>query len=139
MDKVVAVSGYFDPIHVGHIELLKLAKELVKNGKLVVILNTDYQAKLKKGKVFMPLEQRKIILESIKYVDEVFISIDNDNTVCKSLFELRPDIFANGGDRHIKEIPETEVCRKFDIKMVDGLGKKIQSSSELVGDWGEEE
>ena len=132
--KIVAVSGYFDPIHVGHIEYIKLAKELVDKlgGKLVVILNNDKQVELKKGKPFMPLEERKIILESIKYVDEVFVSIDEDKSVCKSLEAIKPDIFAKGGDRFSYEIPEAKVCEKLGIKIVDNLGKKIQSSSELI-------
>jgi len=126
----VAVSGYFDPLHVGHIEYFKLAREL--GDKLIVILNNDRQAALKKGKSFMPLEERKTILEAIRYVDEVFVSIDNDASVRKSLKYIRPHIFANGGDRYEYEIPEAKTCLKYDIKMVDGLGKKIQSSSELT-------
>ena len=131
--KIVAVSGYFDPPHKGHIEYFKLAKQLAgKDGKLLVILNNDEQTKLKKGKPFMPLEDRKIILESIKYIDEVFISIDKDGSVSKSLEKIKPDIFAKGGDRFSHEIPEAETCKKLGIKMVDGLGKKIQSSSDLI-------
>lgn len=76
----------------------------------------------------MPLDERKKILEAIKYVDEVFVSIDDDLTVCKSLEAVKPDIFAKGGDRFKEEIPETEICRKLGIKIVDGLGEKIQSS-----------
>ena len=124
--KIVAVSGYFDPIHVGHIEYFKLAKKL--GDKLVVILNNDEQAKLKKGSAFMPQEERKAILEALRDVDEVFLSIDKDGTVCRSLEALKPDIFAKGGDRFIGEVPETEVCREMGIEMVDSLGKKIQSS-----------
>ena len=131
--KIVAVSGYFDPPHKGHIEYFKLAKQLAgKDGKLIVVLNNDEQTKLKKGKPFMPLEDRKIILESIKYIDEVFISIDKDGTVSKTLEKIKPDIFAKGGDRFSHEIPEAETCKKLGIKMVDGLGKKIQSSSDLI-------
>jgi len=130
---VVAVSGYFDPIHVGHIEYFKLAKDLAgDDGKLIVILNNDKQSIMKKGKVFMPVYERKIILESIKYVDEVYISVDVDSSVCKSIELICPDIFANGGDRFIYEIPEAVVCKRLGIKMVDGLGKKIRSSSELI-------
>jgi cytidyltransferase-like protein len=129
-EKIVAVSGYFDPLHVGHIEYLKLAREL--GDKLIVILNNDEQCILKKGGAFMPQEQRKTILEAIKYVDEVFMSIDKDKTVCKSLQAVHPDIFAKGGDRYSYEIPEADVCRKLGIKIVDRLGKKIQSSSELI-------
>ncbi len=124
---IVAVSGYFDPIHVGHIEYFKLAKAL--GDKLIVILNNDEQAKLKKGNPFMPMEERKKILEAIKYVDEVFVSIDNDKSVCKSLRAVKPHIFAKGGDRFSHEIPEAGVCKELSIQIVDGLGEKIQSSS----------
>ena len=95
---------------------------------MVVILNNDKQAKLKKGSAFMPQEERKAILEALRDVDEVFLSIDTDSTVCRSLEALKPDIFAKGGDRFIGEVPETEVCREMGIEMVDSLGKKIQSS-----------
>lgn len=125
--KIVAVSGYFDPIHRGHIEYFKLAREL--GDKLIVILNNDHQAMLKKGAPFMPLTERKVILEAIKYIDEVFVSIDKDRSVCESLKAVRPHIFAKGGDRFIEEIPETKICKELGIIMVDGLGGKIQSSS----------
>ncbi len=128
--KIVVVSGYFDPLHAGHIEYFRLAKEL--GDKLIVILNNDEQAKLKKGKIFMPLEERKIILEALEMIDEVFISIDNDRSVCKSLEFLKPDIFAKGGDRFNYEIPEKEICERLNINVIDGLGKKIQSSSDLI-------
>jgi cytidyltransferase-like protein len=133
----VVASGYFDPIHKGHIEYLKLAKEL--GDKLIVILDNDKQTELKKGKAFMPLEDKKIILEAIKFVDEVFVSIDEDESVCKSLRAIKPDIFAKGGDRYNWEIPEAEVCIELGIKIADGLGKKIQSSSELIKKFGEKE
>lgn len=132
--KTVAVSGYFDPIHKGHVEYLKLAKEYAgDDGKLVVILNTDGQAVLKKGRPFMPCEERRIILEAIKYVDQVFVSVDKDESVCASLREVKPDYFIKGGDRFSTEIPEAEVCRQCDIQMLDGFGEKIQSSSALTG------
>lgn len=127
---IVAASGYFDPIHIGHIEYLEKAKKL--GNKLIVILNTDDQAILKKGFVFMPLEERKKIVESLKFVDEVFISIDTDKSVCKSLEAIKPNIFAKGGDRTVSNIPETDICNKHNIKIIDGLGEKLQSSSELV-------
>lgn len=132
---VVATSGYFDPLHIGHIECLKLSKALADsiNGRLIVILNNDEQAVLKKGKPFMPLNERKTILESLKFVDEVLVSIDKDRTVCKSLELLKPQIFTKGGDRFEGEIPESEICRKLGIKIVHGLGEKIQSSSNLIG------
>lgn len=132
MVKIVAVSGYFDPLHIGHIEYFKLAKKL--GDKLIVILNNDKQAILKKGKQFMPLEERKKILEALRDVDEVFISIDEDETVCKSLEAVKPDIFAKGGDRFAGEIPETEICEKLGIKIIDGLGNKIRSSRDFYED-----
>jgi cytidyltransferase-like protein len=128
---VVAVSGYFDPIHVGHIEYLKLAKQL--GDKLVVIVNNDFQARIKKGKSFMNERDRVEIVASLKCVDEVFLSIDRDLSVCKSLEFIQPNIFANGGDRKLDEIPETRIMKKYGIKMVDGLGIKIRSSSDLTG------
>ncbi len=127
----VAVSGYFDPIHVGHLEYLRMAKEL--GDSLVVIVNNNYQCKLKKGKHFMDENDRVEIVKALRFVDDVFLSVDKDKTVCKSLELINPDVFANGGDRATSEVPETPVCKKFNIKMVDGLGDKIRSSSSLTG------
>ena len=129
--KKVAISGYFDPIHVGHLEYISLSKKL--GDYLIVIINNNHQCTLKKGKHFMDENDRVKILEAIEGVDEVFISIDQDRTVCKSLEKIRPDIFTNGGDRHNKEIPEAVVCKKYGIELLDGLGKKIRSSSDLTG------
>ena len=127
----VAVSGYFDPIHVGHLEFLELAKKLGDN--LIVIINNNLQAELKKGSTFMDEKDRMEIVAALRCVDEVFLSIDTDKSVCKSLERIKPDIFANGGDRSLDEIPETAVMKKYNIKMVDGLGLKIRSSSDLTG------
>ena len=129
--KRVAVSGYFDPIHVGHLEYLKLAKKL--GDKLVVIVNNNKQCVLKKGKPFMDQADRIEIVRCLKMVDEVFLSVDNDKTVCQSLKLVKPDIFANGGDRSTKEVPESSICKKYNIKMIDGLGDKFRSSSDLTG------
>jgi len=129
--KKVAISGYFDPIHVGHIEYIKTAKTL--GDWLVVIVNNNDQCKLKKGKYFMDEKDRVVILENIKDIDEVFLSVDEDKTVCKSLEFLKPDIFANGGDRKNYEIPESSICSKYNIEIIDGLGDKIRSSSDLTG------
>ena len=135
--KTIIVSGYFDPIHVGHLEMIKLAREL--GDELVVIVNNDVQAKIKKGKAFMREEDRLQIVRAIRYVDAAFISLDENKTVCKSLKKIRkthPEnelVFANGGDRTGGEVPEAKICKKFKIKMVDGLGDKIRSSSELTG------
>ena len=125
--KTVAISGYFDPIHVGHLEYIELSKRM--GDYLVVIVNNNHQCKLKKGKHFMDESDRIKIVESIKGVDEVFLSIDSDKTVCKSLEKIKPDIFTNGGDRHNQEIPESIVCKKYGIELLDGMGKKIRSSS----------
>lgn len=129
-ETIVAISGYFDPLHIGHLEYIELAKKL--GNRLIVILNNDKQTKIKKGKEFMPQEERKKILEALKHVDEVFLSIDEDRTVCKSLEAIKPNIFANGGDRHNQEIPEAKICQELNIKIIDGLGDKIQSSSWLI-------
>ena len=129
--KVVAISGYFDPIHVGHLEYINMAKKL--GDKLVVIVNNNYQCELKKGKPFMDEKDRVTIVSNLKNVDEVFLSIDKDKTVCASLEKIKPDIFANGGDRKNYEIPESVICKNYDIKIIDGLGEKIRSSSDLTG------
>lgn len=135
--KIIITSGYFDPIHVGHIEYFKLSKQL--GDKLIVILNNDSQLILKKGKTFMPQEERKIILKSLKFVDEVFMSIDKDKSVCKSIKALTEKykgneiIFTEGGDRFSYEVPEAKLCKELGIKIIDKLGEKIKSSSELMG------
>ena len=129
--KVVATSGYFDPLHVGHLECLELAKKL--GDKLIVIVNSDLQATLKKGKSFMNEQDRLKIVSALKCVDEVFLSIDKDKTQCESLKYLKPSIFAKGGDRTSEEIPEAKICKELNIKIIDGLGKKIRSSSNLTG------
>ena len=128
---LVAVSGYFDPIHVGHIEFINNAKKL--GDWLVVIVNNNNQCALKKGKYFMDEKDRVLIVKNIKAVDEVFLSIDEDKTVCKSLKKVNPDVFANGGDRKNYEIPESKVCKENNIQIIDGLGDKIRSSSDLTG------
>jgi len=127
--KTIAVSGYFAPLHRGHVEYLKLARSL--GDRLVVIVNNDEQL-LKYKKRKYPLEDRIAVLEELKCVDEVFISIDRDNTVCRSLVSVKPDVFAKGGDRYAGEIPETAKCMEYGIAIVDCLGRKIQSSSEIL-------
>ena len=127
----IAISGFFDPIHVGHIEYINNAKKL--GDWLVVIVNNNNQCALKKGKYFMDENDRVLIVKNIKAVDEVFLSIDEDKTVCKSLKKVNPDVFANGGDRKNYEIPESKVCKENNIQIIDGLGDKIRSSSDLTG------
>jgi len=127
---VVAVSGYFNPLHVGHLEMISKAKKL--GDYLIAIVNNDEQVKLKGSVPFMSQTDRLKIVGSLRDVDEVFLSIDKDSTVCASLRKVKPDIFAKGGDRNIGNIPETTVCEECAIKIVDGLGKKIRSSSILI-------
>ena len=129
--KTIVTSGYFDPLHVGHLECLELAKQL--GDKLIVIVNSDLQAKLKKGESFMKEGDRMKIVSALKCVDEVFLSIDKDKSQCESLRHINPDIFAKGGDRMSDEIPESKICKELGIDIVDGLGEKIRSSSDLTG------
>jgi len=93
--KTVSVSGYFDPLHVGRLEYFNIAKEL--GDKLIVLVNNDQQAIIKKGYVFMPCEDRKKIVSALSIVDEVVKVIDQDRSVSKTLAKVKPDIFANGG------------------------------------------
>lgn len=128
--KVVVASGFFDPIHAGHIQYLKQAKAL--GDKLIVIINSDEQAILKKGFVLMPLEQRIAIIRELSCVDSIMVAVDEDGSVCNSIRALRPHIFAKGGDRFASEIPEAKICRELNIAIVDGLGDKIFSSRTVI-------
>jgi cytidyltransferase-like protein len=132
MSKIVCVSGYFDPIHVGHLEYFKKSKQI--GDKLMVIVNNDEQATLKKGKAFMPVDERIELIKEFKCVDYVVKSVDTDRTVCKTLetVEPKPTYFCNGGDQNNNTIPETNVCVKRGIELRDGFGDKIQSSSWLI-------
>jgi cytidyltransferase-like protein len=135
---VVAVSGGFDPLHIGHIRMFQEAKKL--GDELVVIVNNDYWLADKKGKPFMSGEERKEIIEAIRGVDRVILtdhtSGDPDRSVCRALREIKPDIFANGGDRKPDgdPVPEVTLCEELGIKMVYniGAGGKVQSSSWLI-------
>ena|SRR3989344_3053428 len=134
---VVAVSGGFDPLHVGHVRLFEEARKL--GDKLVVILNNDHWLRKKKGAVFMPQRERKELINALSAVDDVVVTNHpkgtEDMSVCDALREVRPRIFANGGDRTKKNIPEILVCKDIGCKMVFGVGKggKVQSSSWLLG------
>lgn len=135
----VAVSGGFDPIHIGHVRMMKEAKKIAgPGGKLIVILNNDNWLTLKKGFAFMPEAERKEIIEHIKWVDKVIITHHKPDTkdisVCVDLCKIKPHIFANGGDRTKANIPELDAGMKWGMKMVFGVGRggKVQSSSELV-------
>lgn len=126
----IAVSGGFDPIHVGHVRMIEEAATL---GDVIVILNTDEWLIRKKGFVFMPWEQRREILLALRGVHNVIIARDEDGSVCETLKYLKPDYFANGGDRTAKNTPEQRICKQCGIKMLWGIGgKKIASSSQLI-------
>lgn len=127
---VVCASGFFDPLHHGHVEYLQLSKDL--GTTLIVIVNNDKQAELKKGEPFMRARERVKLLRSLACVDAVIESFDEDLSVCKTLEIVHPDIFTNGGGVSSSEIPEAEVCKRLEIRMVDGLGAKIQSSTKLI-------
>jgi len=153
--KVIIVSGGFDPVHIGHVRMFKQAAELadtkaqVNQGKLIVALNSDEWLKRKKGKPFMPFEERKEILEAMDSVTEVISFDDADDTACgaikavhdkyefltTSMFGDDMICFANGGDRIVGAVPsdESTLCEELGVKMLWGIGgDKIQSSSELI-------
>lgn len=144
MPKTVAISGGFDPLHIGHVELMKEARAL--GDRLVVIVNNDNWLKKKKGSAFMPEQERKAIIEAIRYVDEVVLTNHPENptdmSVSFELEKIKPDIFANGGDRNETDAanPESSLykdiktCERLKIKIVYNVGKsgKIQSSSWLI-------
>lgn len=136
-ETIACVSGYFDPLHVGHIEYFKLSKGIAD--KLLVIVNNDTQAKLKKGRYFMTADERVMLIKELKCVDHVVKSIDEDRTVNKTLLSLgdtvwKPTYFCNGGDQHNQSIPEVATCQLLGIQLRDGFGDKIQSSSWLIRD-----
>ena len=135
--KAIIVSGYFNPLHKGHLELFEKAKAV--GDELWVIVNSDLQRALKGSKEFMDENERLTIVRAIKYVDKPLISIDKDKTQCATLTWLANEYgalydlnFANGGDQNNNSIPEGPVCKKMNIGLLEGLGEKIQSSSWLL-------
>jgi cytidyltransferase-like protein len=137
MKKAIIVSGYFNPIHKGHIEYFNNAKAL--GDALIVIVNSDHQRALKGSKEFQKEAERVFIVSNIKSVDQVFLSIDEDRTVCDTIRFIHQQLakdyelaFANGGDQNNNSIPEAPVCQELGIELLDGLGDKIQSSSWLL-------
>jgi cytidyltransferase-like protein len=128
--KTIAVSGGFDPLHFGH---LRMFQDAAKAGDVIIILNSDEWLRRKKGYVFMPYAQRAEILYAIKGVMDVVNVDDSDGTVCEALRRLRPDYFANGGDRTEENTPELKLCCDLGIKTLFNIGgEKVASSSELV-------
>ena len=137
MKKAIIVSGYFNPIHKGHLEYFNNAKNLAD--ALFVIVNSDHQRALKGSKEFQKEEERLFIVENIKAVDMAFLSVDNDRTVCESIRSVFETYgheyqlgFANGGDQNNNSIPEAPICNELGIALIDGLGDKVQSSSWLL-------
>ena len=135
--KAIIVSGYFNPLHKGHLELFEKAK--ASGDQLWVIVNSDHQRKLKGSKEFMDENERLIIVKAIGIVDKALISIDKDKTQCATLADLADQFsseyelyFANGGDQNNDSIPEVSVCKEKGIGLLEGLGNKIQSSSWLL-------
>jgi D-beta-D-heptose 7-phosphate kinase/D-beta-D-heptose 1-phosphate adenosyltransferase len=137
MKKATIVSGYFNPLHKGHLELFQEAKEI--SDMLMVIVNSDLQRELKGSKEFMLEAERFQIISSIKYVDFAMISVDKDQTQIESIKEIyriynktHHLAFANGGDQNNDTIPEAGICKTLGVYLIDGLGDKIQSSSWLL-------
>jgi cytidyltransferase-like protein len=135
--KAIIVSGYFNPLHKGHLELFEKAK--VFGDQLWVIVNSDLQRKLKGSKEFIDQDERLIIVKAIGIVDKALISVDKDKTQCSTLRSLAKEhgteydlFFANGGDQNNDSIPEVPICKEVGIGLIQGLGDKIQSSSWLL-------
>ena len=135
--KAIIVSGYFNPLHKGHLELFEKAK--ASGDELWVIINSDLQRELKGSKEFMDENERLTIVNAIKYVDKAIISVDQDKTQRATLAHMADSynkdfdlFFANGGDQNNESIPEISVCREKGIRLLEGLGNKIQSSSWLL-------
>ena len=133
----IIVSGYFNPLHKGHIEYFKLAKSIAD--ELFVIINNDNQRKLKGSEEFMLEDERCLIISNLRIVDKIFLSVDNDRTVIKTIEKINSEmsdkynlIFGNGGDQNNLTIPEKDVCMELGIKVIDKLGNKIQSSSWIL-------
>jgi cytidyltransferase-like protein len=125
--KVVIVSGFFNPLHGGHLDMIEAAREL--GDRLIVIVNNDKQQILKKGKIILEESNRARLIRSLKPVDEVVFAIDNDPPVIKTLEKIAHEyendelIFANGGDRDgHRNVPESDMCKKHGIEMVFGVG-----------------
>lgn len=135
--KAIIVSGYFNPIHKGHIEYFKNAKAC--GDELFVIVNSDFQRSLKGSKEFQDEKERIFIVSNLRLVDRCFISVDKDRTVVETIKYISDQFgseyqlaFANGGDQNNDTIPERAICESLKIELIDGLGGKIQSSSWLL-------
>ncbi|PNH00643.1 FAD synthase [Tetrabaena socialis] len=141
MKRVVVISGHCQPVHRGHVDYCKYARDFAgPDGVVIFIVNNDKQAVLKKGYSFVPQEDRLAVISAIRHVDKAVLSIDEDRTVCKTLQMLcdtegddKPTFFGNGGDvDEGNRCPEEEVCRQNGIRLVYGFGDKVQSSSWIL-------
>jgi len=135
--KAIIVSGYFNPIHKGHLDYFQKAKAC--GDLLFVIVNSDLQRSLKMSKEFQDESERMLIVSSLKIVDKTILSIDKDRTVIetiKNIYNIESSkhslYFANGGDQNNDSIPEKKICDELGITLIDELGDKIQSSSWLL-------
>ena len=127
--KNIAVSGGFDPLHVGH---LRMMQEAAQHGKLTVIINSDEWLLRKKKYVFMPWEERAELILAYDFVDNVVKAKDDDRTVVVTLEELRPDIFANGGDEKIPIHQKQDSVEKIILKC---CGESAEEKSKAVPPW----
>ena len=135
--KAIIVSGYFNPVHKGHLEYFHNAKS--KADELFVIVNSDFQRNLKGSKEFQDEEERVLIISNFRVVDKTILSVDKDRTVCKTIRKIANEFseeydlsFANGGDQNNDTVPEKPICKELGVSLIDGLGDKIQSSSWLL-------
>ena len=130
-NRMIMVSGGFDPPHIGHVRMFK---EAAQWGSVVVAINSDDWLMRKKGYVFMPWKERAEILREFTSVHVVIAFDDSDNTACTAISKMKPDAFANGGDRKKENTPEMDLCDELGIQMLWGIGgqNKPQSSSWLV-------
>lgn len=129
--KIVIVSGYFNPLHGGHLDMIEAAREM--GDKVIVVVNNDKQQIQKKGKIILDQENRTRLMRALRDVDEVVLSVDEDSTQIKTLEMLAkkyPDdqlVFANGGDRDgERAIPESETAHKHNIELVFGVGTDVR-------------
>ena len=130
-NKTIMVSGGFDPVHAGHIRMIR---EAAQYGDVIVVANSDNWLYRKKGFIFMEFERRVEILNAIKGVILVDSVNDTDGTVCEAIRRLKPTYFANGGDRRATNTPEQDVCEEIGVKLLWAIGgdEKLESSSELA-------
>ncbi len=136
--RIAITSGYFDPMHRGHLELLELSR--AQGDALWVIVNNDAQGALKKGKSFIDQDTRLAVTAALRIVDRAVLAIDADGSVCATLDRLIAEakaagheaVFCKGGDRHAGNIPEMAVLNRHGARLIDGLGAKIDSSSRII-------